>query len=535
MSSILSYFPTPPLPNYRSSQESVINEIEAAIKAGYKTILVEAPVGSGKSGVAMAVARWAGSAHILTPQKALQDQYYEDFSMYSVLMKGRSAYPCVFYEAPENAQKVRNQIQRGELIHVERGARHCGQGPCENSEKNYAQCTNYDGEVEHTPCPYTIAIETAQANSIIVHNLHSYIYQTHFGGKFSPRKVMIIDEGHKIEGIIRDFAKFTVSLPGALCSDQEKDKWENFSDIDDWVDYFSEPRFVPRDEENKQKYVDRLTKLVEMVNDYPQMWANFAVNAEEFGNLGCTKFDLTPEKLGGLPQRLLYDGGEITIIMSGTIYDKNMFCRDSGINAESTYFIRIGSSFPLASRPIIMKDEYMVGTSHKDWMDNLPEIKEKIEKILNVFGDVKGLIHVPSYRAGFDIMTVMQNPRLMTHTPEDASQRLQEFYAKNDNTVYVSPTCQEGVDFKFDRARFQIILRIPYLNAGDKFVEMKIKKDFSWYNYQALKAFGQQTGRVNRSESDFGVTVLLDDRFPKFIRKNQSKLPKWLKDSIKET
>ena len=534
MSSILSYFPTPPLPNYRSGQESVINEIEAAFKAGYKMILVEAPVGSGKSGVAMAVARWAGSAHILTPQKSLQDQYYDDFSMYSVLMKGRSSYPCVFYETDANAKKVRDQIARGEIIHVERGERHCGQGPCENSPSNHARCTNYDGEVEHTPCPYTIAIETAQANPIIIHNLHSYIYQTHFGGRFPPRKAMIIDEGHRLEGIIRDFAKFTVSLPGALCSDQEKERWENFSDIEDWMNYFTESRFIPQKDEDKTKYLERLQKLEAMMTDFPQMWANFAVNSEEYGNLGVTKFELTPEKLGGLPNKLLYEGGDLTVIMSGTIYDKNMFCRDRGINPESAYFIRIGSSFPVASRPIIMKPEYMVGTSHKDWMDNLPEIKVKLQQILDVFHDVKGLIHVPSYRAGFDIMTLMRSPRLMTHAPEDSAQRLREFYERTDNSVYVSPTCQEGVDFKYDRARFQVILRIPYLNAGDKFIEMKLKKDFSWYNYQAMISFGQQTGRINRSETDFGVTILMDDRFPKFIRKNRSKFPKWLLDSIKE-
>lgn len=534
MSDILSYFPTPPLPNYRAGQASVINEIEAAIKAGYKIILVEAPVGSGKSGVALAVARWAGSAHILTPQKSLQDQYYEDFSMYTVLMKGRSSYPCVFYETDANAQKIRNQVSRGELIHVERGERNCGQGPCENSPTNHAKCTNYDGEKELTPCPYTLAIEAADRSNIIVHNLHSYIYQTHFGGRFGPRKAMIIDEGHRIEGILRDFAKFSLSLPGTLGSDEEREIWENFSDIDDWMGYFISPRFVPEDEEAKTKYLERLQKLESMVTDFPQMWANFAVNVEEFGHNGVTKFELTPEKLGGLPQRLLYDGGEVTVIMSGTIYDKNMFCRDRGINPESAYFIRIGSSFPVESRPIIMKPEYMTGTSHKDWADNLPEIAEKLKTILNVFKDVKGLVHVPSYRAGFDIMTIMKEPRLMSHAPEDSSQRLQEFYARNDNSVYVSPTCQEGVDFKFDRARFQVILRIPYLNAGDEFIKMKLNKDFSWYNYQAMISFGQQTGRINRSEKDFGITILMDDRFPKFIRKNKSKFPKWLLDSIKE-
>ena len=116
-----------------------------------------------------------------------------------------------------------------------------------------------------------------------------------------------------------------------------------------------------------------------------------------------------------------------------------------------------------------------------------------------------------------------------------SASRLQEFYASAGNQVYVSPTCQEGVDFKNDRARFQVILRIPYMNAGDEFIAMKLKTDFAWYNYQALITFGQQTGRINRSEKDFGVTILMDSRFPKFIGKNKSRLPKWFRDSIKES
>jgi Rad3-related DNA helicase len=534
VSDILSYFPSPPLDSPRGGQVSVINEAEAAIKAGYKTILIEAPVGSGKSGIALALARWSKSAHILTPMKSLQNQYHDDFNMYAVLMKGRSSYPCVFYETPADAKAIRQTIAKGELIHVERTTRNCGQGPCKDSKENYEKCTGFDGETETTPCPYTVAIETASNNDIIIHNLHSYIYQTHFGGRFGQRKMMIIDEGHRIEGILRDFAKFSVTVPGMLGSDQERARWENFEDISDWLSYFTEDRFVPKDEEEQKKYADRIMKLETMTNDFPQMWSNFSVQAEEYGNLGATKFELTPEKLGGLPQKLLYDGGEINVIMSGTIYDKNMFCRDRGINPETTYFIRIGSTFPVESRPIIMKPQYMVDTSHKGWVDNLPELVEKLKAVMAIFSDVKGLIHAPSYRAAFDLMQAMRDPRLMTHSPEDSAQRLAEFYARTDNAVYVSPTCQEGVDFKFDRARFQVILRIPYMNAGDEFISMKMKKDFPWYNYQAMITFGQQTGRINRSEKDFGVTVLMDDRFPKFIRKNKSKFPRWMLDSIKE-
>lgn len=89
-----------------------------------------------------------------------------------------------------------------------------------------------------------------------------------------------------------------------------------------------------------------------------------------------------------------------------------------------------------------------------------------------------------------------------------------------------------GVDFKGDRARFQIVTRVPYLSIGSKFVEDKVEKDFPWYNYQALIVLGQQIGRVNRSEDDYGATFLVDERFNKFISKNSKLLPGWVKEGM---
>jgi Rad3-related DNA helicase len=43
--------------------------------AAPRLFAVEAPPGVGKSHIAMAVARWSGSAYLLTSQKLLQDQY----------------------------------------------------------------------------------------------------------------------------------------------------------------------------------------------------------------------------------------------------------------------------------------------------------------------------------------------------------------------------------------------------------------------------------------------------------------------------
>jgi Rad3-related DNA helicase len=92
--------------------------------------------------------------------------------------------------------------------------------------------------------------------------------------------------------------------------------------------------------------------------------------------------------------------------------------------------------------------------------------------------------------------------------------------------------CQEGVDFKGDRARFQIIVRIPYPATSSKFMTSQVEGNFPWYNFQSLIVFGQQIGRINRSEDDFGATFLVDDRFNRYVSRNSSYLPGWVKEAF---
>jgi Rad3-related DNA helicase len=218
--------------------------------------------------------------------------------------------------------------------------------------------------------------------------------------------------------------------------------------------------------------------------------------------------------------------------MSGTIYDKAMFCRNLGLNPDDAYFIRIPSTFPIPNRPIYIKEGYQADTSFVGWNDNFKDIVEKIEKIAGIFHDVKGLIHAPSYEAAEQLYNAIPGNRIVTHTKTNFQEKLSEFYLSKDNKIFISPVCQQGVDFKEDRARFQIILRVPYLNTSDDFVRDKVENDFNWYNYQALIVFGQQLGRPVRSESDYGATFLMDERFNRFISRNSGKIPKWVQQAI---
>jgi DNA repair helicase Rad3 len=103
----------------------------------------------------------------------------------------------------------------------------------------------------------------------------------------------------------------------------------------------------------------------------------------------------------------------------------------------------------------------------------------------------------------------------------------------------------EGIDFSDEKGRGALILGIPYPNFRDPRVELK--KQFlddmkrtnhgklsgdEWYFQQASRAVNQAIGRVIRHKSDYGVVLLVDERF----RGNrvQSQLSKWVIPFLRE-
>jgi Rad3-related DNA helicase len=234
---ILSHFP---LEKARRSQVALLKEIDKAYEEGKKIIIVEAPVGSGKSAIAITLARHFKDCHVITPRKALQNQYFDDFPDDVVLMKGRNAYPCTLHAGRTEYNRVIKEIQTGRVRAPTREEDNCASAPCRNSKKIFESCVGLNG-----PCPFTTAIELAQKNRTVVHNLHSFIYQTNFGDKFEKRSMMIIDEAHEIEDALREFVTKEFTLAHAL----EADAIPTCETIDEWCNFFESPEFLPAETE----------------------------------------------------------------------------------------------------------------------------------------------------------------------------------------------------------------------------------------------------------------------------------------------
>jgi Rad3-related DNA helicase len=88
----------------------------------------------------------------------------------------------------------------------------------------------------------------------------------------------------------------------------------------------------------------------------------------------------------------------------------------------------------------------------------------------------------------------------------------------NRGLTIVSPSISEGVDFKHDIARAQIVLKRPIPYLGDIYVksyykgnaDVGLERDPDFLDRICFTIMTQQYGRVMRSADDWGYTVIMD-------------------------
>lgn len=104
------------------SQEDVVKEVVQEIKKGTKIIFIKGMCGTGKSAIALNLAKELGRASIVVPVKALQKQYEDDYSKKKYILRdgkklkiqvltGRNNHSCPFIgsEAMKDADELKGK------------------------------------------------------------------------------------------------------------------------------------------------------------------------------------------------------------------------------------------------------------------------------------------------------------------------------------------------------------------------------------------------------------------------------------------
>ena len=105
------------------SQEDVVKEVLDAVKEGHKIIFIHGICGTGKSAIALNIAKELGTTSIVVPGKNLQAQYKKDYERDKYLLKkdgskmkisvltGRGNHKCKFLEDNDKAvPKIKTEV-----------------------------------------------------------------------------------------------------------------------------------------------------------------------------------------------------------------------------------------------------------------------------------------------------------------------------------------------------------------------------------------------------------------------------------------
>ena len=515
--SLLDYFPADEIGGEaRPQQVEALKFTQGAFDAGVNIVIVEAPVGSGKSGVAMAISRALGGGIVAMPTVQLQQQYLKDFENTAPLI-GRSRFPCLKKDpAAANSIPI---ILEGRIPPRPELDFSCAKAPCLNKPRKKQLRIKAECEMD-VGCPHQHSLDVAQESETIISNLHSLMYSVALSDRISRRQVLVIDECHDLQTFMRDFLKIKFKVRRKVLPTEIK----HLNTTGQWQDWLMLPQQMSllKTQDAVDSYMERLERLSRIGDAVFQTWDD--------ENDGTLWVELSPVNVGAACRSMLFSLADKVVLMSGTIYNKDIFLKPLGINPANAAFIRIESDFPVENRPIVLPRRKSLDLSHKNWEKNLPQAILDIKHLANHHSEEKGLIQTASYRMTREICKAMDDPRIMTHEPENFAVKLAEFYKTAEPRIFVSPVISQGVDFKDDLARWQVLVRPRYAAISDPFVRYLLDAGrWDIYTYITAVVFGQETGRIVRSNQDHGVTYLLSSTYTNLVSKSSHLLPMWQK------
>lgn len=509
-----------PFPSFRAGQGEALESAREAFAEGKRFVVVEAPTGAGKSAIAVALAREAKSAYVLTNQKILQDQYVTDFPDLAV-MKGRANYDCLV--APT----------------------HAAAAPC-IAGKRFPACEE---------CPYFTAKDVAMAANVTTLNYAYFLAELNYAGGFKERDLLVLDEAHNVEGALMGFVQVAISdtqllragiqlqLPPPLGAEHMFEFAETLLpelrsraiEVDLELAKGSMQSATAVERLRVKQWLEGQAERIQIMLD-SHFGGDVDWVVERYRGQNGENLVFKPVEVGALAEPFLFTYGRRVLMLSATILDARTFMRSLGIEPEEAAVIAVPSTFPPQNRPIEVRPAARLTRHYID--RDLPKLVEAITELAQRHENEKGVIHAHSYKIANFIHSNLPDEvrwRVLTHDSSDGRDAtLNRHLTSPEPTILLTPSMTEGIDLADDRARWQVLCKVPYPYLGDKQVAARMERDRDWYDWRTTLAVVQAYGRSVRSQDDYAVTYLLDADFSNFIRRQQRRLPPWFLEALQE-
>ena len=297
------------------------------------------------------------------------------------------------------------------------------------------------------------------------------------------------------------------------------------------------------------------------------------VSGSTYANMEERCLEVVPIAIGRLMNMFFYSKANKVLLTSGTWVCPDSILKLYGIPEEDSEFIKIPTTFKPERRKIFVVDNksftnFSEKSDYGGYVYKTDEgadkftlelssiikrvrrfIKEKHNKNANVIVhchtfDIARMIaeHAPDVdhtylihlqKAGSQIENRKTEYVMWAKDKNDLIETMKD--CPDSGLTIVSPSISEGVDFKGDMARAQIILKRPIPYLGDVYVksyykgnpDVGIERDPDFLDRICYTTMTQQYGRVMRSTDDWGYTIIMDQSITwalKYLAKNRRKV-----------
>lgn len=498
-----------------------------------KYIIIEAPVGSGKSNLAITYSqflgqrtnKYRGDAFILTPQRILQKQYEMSFcdiqEVNLVSLYGKSNYEC-----------------RGK------------NASCEIGGLVRPRCIS---------CPHQEAKKQAQLAANTVLNYKLALTSFAFTDTFNKRKLMVLDECHTIEEHLVEFDALKITEARCKKYNLNFKLHKNLNAALLWLKetYLPKIQQVLTDLQNEcESLYDKAGKDLSRteVNKLRELDA-FADHVDETHIMSLREHEYVQENFVLVWDKVFFQFKRLTgrysfdkilkpyadkfLFMSSTILNKDGFCEDLGIDPKETAFLTLDSEFPTENRPVYFMPQMKMNVSWNQ-SDNTSDRKKmitSIQTLLDMHKDDSGIIHTGNFAIAQWLVSELSGKIKQTiyhHNPDSDDDRnsvITAFISSPKPGVLISPSLTEGLDLKEDLGRFAIFAKVPYGFLGDQWIKRRMEMSSEWYTRRALISMIQGGGRIVRSETDKGSVYILDSSFSMLYKRTFHSIPKWWREA----
>jgi len=551
-----------PYGTMRPYQRDVLENIESALASGKKFIILEAPVGFGKSAVAAALCRHLRSAYVLTSTKQLQEQYSTDFGFNMVM--GKSNFTC--YVPTSSGHSVA-----------------CSRGRCQ-ADWSLSECPHYlsfDQYEDHLKglcdkeskceqefrkaaggklCTYYKQKWDSFREKVTVGNYAFFFSELRYTEDVRKRKLLVCDEAHDLERQLVGSASFTLkastirqypSGDGKEFAIAYEEGMDNHSE--DWLKALWAARdslqgfFDAHDGDLAMQdrliacrsLLESLEGFIDAMKASPENWIvsgiRTATAMDAYGG-GSTLVDevvFQPLDVSAYTSQL-FDSAETVLLMSATVFSEELICRSLGIPLDKAEFVKVSeSTFPVENRRIHAMDVAQLNRASMD--ASLESIAKAVDEIMDRHANERGVVHTTNYSQVSYIMehvSEQNRKRLVTTQGSMDRSGLLHTHGATDASVLISPSLYQGVDLKDDLSRFQVIVKVPFSDLSDKRTLVKMNRERGWYDWQTALRLVQTYGRSVRSETDSAVTYVLDSNFTSFVNSHKELFPAYFLEAL---